>query len=288
MAKKKLGQGISYLFDDNSEPVDSKGSLMVRISSVEPNKNQPRTVFDEEAIVTLAESVRQHGVLQPILVRPLENGTYQIVAGERRWRAARMAGLLEIPVVVKELTDKETAQIALIENLQRENLNPIEEAMGFKGLMETYEMTQNEVAQIVGKSRSAVTNSLRLLELETEVKNLLEIGELTIGHCKVLLSIENHEKQLEIAKEIVAKKLSVRQTEVLVKKIRDVLEGRTKPVATDESYFKKPAYYSEIEISLKQTIGQKVEVSKAKNGKPKMTISFKDDEALNEFLKRFN
>lgn len=290
MAKKKLGQGqgMNYLFEDNSELLNQQGNQMVRISLVEPNKEQPRTSFDDEAIVNLADSIRQHGVLQPILVRPLENGSYQIVAGERRWRAARMAGLAEIPVTIKELDDKQTAQIALVENLQREDLNPVEEALGYQGLIETYGMTQGDVAQIVGKSRSTVTNSLRLLELDTEVKNLLEIGEITIGHCKVLLALDDKEKQLEIAREIVNKKLSVRQTETLVAKIKAELDGKIKTKAKDEEFFKKPAFYSEVEISLKETIGQKVEVSKAKNGSPKMTISFKNDEALNEFLKRFS
>lgn len=288
MAKKKLGQGMSYLFEDNTEPMKENGNQMVRISSVEPNKNQPRTAFDDDAINALAESVRQHGVLQPILVRPLENGGYQIVAGERRWRAARIAGLDEVPVTVRELDDLQTAQIALVENLQREDLNPVEEALGYQSLVQKYSMTQNEVAQIVGKSRSSVTNSLRLLELDTEVKNLLEIGELTTGHCKALLAIENHDKQQEIAREIVIKKLSVRQTEMLVNKIKNELDGNVKTKAKDENFFKKPAFYSEVEISLKETLGQKVEVAKAKNGAPKMTISFKDDEALNEFLKRFS
>lgn len=286
MAKKKLGQGMSYLFEDNSEPVGEKGTQMMRVSAVEPNKNQPRNNFDESAIVSLADSVRKHGVLQPILVRPVENGAYQIVAGERRWRAARMAGLVEIPVVIKELDDKQTAQIALIENLQREDLNPIEEALGYQGLVEKYEMTQNEVAEIVGKSRSTVTNALRLLELEDEVKKLLEDGEISSGHAKALLGLENVNKQVEIAKEIVNKKLSVRQTENLVAKIKESENVTTK--AKDEEFFKKPAFYSEVEISLKETIGQKVEVSKAKNGNPKMTISFKNDEALAEFLKHFS
>lgn len=287
MAKKKLGQGMNYLFEDNSEPLSEKGAQTVRVSAVEPNKNQPRNNFDESAIVALAESVRKHGVLQPILVRPLENGTYQIVAGERRWRAARMAGLSEIPVTIKELDDKQTAQIALVENLQREDLNPVEEALGYQSLAEKYEMTQSEIAEIVGKSRSTVTNSLRLLELDDEVKNLLEIGELTTGHCKALLSVENHEKQREIAREVVEKKLSVRQTESLVAKIKEASDEK-KIKAKDENFFLKPAFYSEVEISLKETIGQKVEVSKTKNGAPKMTISFKDDDALNEFVKRFS
>ncbi|MBQ7755878.1 MAG: ParB/RepB/Spo0J family partition protein [Oscillospiraceae bacterium] len=287
MAKKKLGMGMDFLFNDNSVEEEAKGNVMLRISTVEPNKNQPRTHFDENAIVTLADSVRQHGVLQPILVRPLSNGNYQIVAGERRWRAARMAGLSEIPAVIKELSEKETAQIALIENLQREDLNPLEEALGYQGLMNDFEMTQAEVAQVVGKSRSTVTNSLRLLDLSDEVKEMLKNGELSTGHCKAILGIEDGEKQLEIAKEVVAKKLSVRQTEQLVSKVKEVLEGKVKVKAADEDFFKKPAYYSEVEISLKQTLGQKVSVSKNKDGSATVKISFKNDEALSEFVKRF-
>lgn len=287
MAKKKLGMGMDFLFNDNSVEDEAKGNVSLRISSVEPNKNQPRTHFDENAIVTLAESVRQHGVLQPILVRPLPNGSYQIVAGERRWRAARMAGLTEIPAVIKELTDKETAQIALIENLQREDLNPVEEALGYQGLMNNYDMTQAEVANVVGKSRSTVTNSLRLLELGDEVRKLLENGELSTGHCKAILGVTDQKKQLEIAKEVVAKKLSVRQTEQLVLKVKEALDGKIKIKANDENFFKKPAIYSEIEISLKQTIGQKVEVNKNKDGSATVKISFKNDDALAEFVKRF-
>lgn len=288
MAKKKLGMGMDYLFNDNSIDEETKGNVMLRISSVEPNKNQPRTNFDESSIVALAESVRQHGVLQPILVRPLENGSYQIVAGERRWRASRMAGLTEIPAVIKELSDKETAQIALIENLQREDLNPIEEALGYQGLINGYDMTQAEVAQVVGKSRSTITNSLRLLELCDGVRRLLTDGEITSGHCKALLGIDDGKKQLEIAEEIRSKKLSVRQTEQLVSKVKEALEGKTKISAKDEQFFKKPAIYSEIEISLKKIIGSEVNVSKNKDGSACMKISFKNDDALNEFIKRFN
>ena len=287
MAKKKLGQGMDFLFNDNSVEQETKGVQTVRISVVEPNKNQPRTRFDENAIVTLADSVRQHGVLQPILVRPLENGNFQIVAGERRWRAARMAGLAEVPVVIKELSDKETAQIALIENLQREDLNPVEEALGYQGLMEEYSMTQGEVAQSVGKSRSTVANSIRLLELDDEIKNMLEDGEITTGHCKALLGIENKEKQTEIAKEVSAKKLSVRQTEQLVSKMKEMLDGKAKVRAYDADYFKKPAFYSEIEISLRQSLGQKVEVNKNKDGSSTVKISFKDENALGDFVKLF-
>ena len=183
MAKKKLGQGMDFLFNDNISEEEAKGAQTLRISAVEPNKNQPRNKFDENAIVSLADSIRQHGVLQPILVRPVSDGAYQIVAGERRWRAARMAGLTEIPVVIRELDDGQTAQIALIENLQREDLNPVEEALGYQGLMNDYGMTQGEVAQTVGKSRSTIANSLRLIELEDSVKKMLEEGEITPGHA---------------------------------------------------------------------------------------------------------
>ena len=287
MAKKKLGMGMDYLFNDNSVEEEAKGNVMLRISAIEPNKNQPRTNFDENAIITLADSVRQHGVLQPILVRPLESGNYQIVAGERRWRAARMAGLSEIPAVVKELSERETAQIALIENLQREDLNPVEEALGYRGLMDDYGMTQDEAAKVVGKSRSTIANSLRLLELADGVKEMLKNGELSAGHCKAILGIDDEKKQCEAAKEVVSKGLSVRQTEQLVAKVREALGGKPKVKVVDGGYFSKPAYYSEVEISLKQSIGQKVSVSKNKDGSATVKISFANDEALSEFVKRF-
>lgn len=288
MAKKKLGQGMDLLFMDSVEE-SGKGAQTLRISSIEPNRDQPRTKFDEASIVTLADSIRQHGVLQPLLVRPAENGMYQIVAGERRWRAARMAGVAEVPVVIRELSDKETAQIALVENLQREDLDPIEEAMGYKGLIEDFGMTQNEVAETVGISRSSVTNSLRLLELDGEVRELLRSGEMTVGHAKVILGIEDKEKQKQLAKETVQKGLTVRETEQLVRQAKEEASGSAPKVKIKgKEYFERPAFYGELEIALKEAIGQKVEIKMGKNGSSQMKITFSSEEELAGFAKRFS
>ncbi|NLZ46812.1 MAG: ParB/RepB/Spo0J family partition protein [Clostridiales bacterium] len=292
MAKKKLGQGMDLLFMDSVED-SGKETTTLRLSLIEPNKNQPRTHFDEESIVNLAESIRIHGVLQPLLVRPLESGAYQIVAGERRWRASRMAGLTEVPVVIKELDDRETAQIALIENLQREDLNPIEEAQGYRGLMLEFDMTQNEVAQTVGRSRAAISNSLRLLDLEESVQKMLVDGEITVGHGKVILGLNDLEEQKELAKSVVAKALTVRQTEQALIKIRDagnaeLNENDNKKIYKDAKYFEKSSVYSEIEIALTDLLGEKVSVNANKDGSSEVKISFSDEEALKGFAKRIS
>lgn len=293
MAKKKLGQGMDLLFMDSVEE-SSTGGQTLRISSIEPNKNQPRIHFDESAIITLADSIRQHGVLQPLLVRPVGNGSYQIVAGERRWRAARMAGLSEVPVVIKEMNDKETAQVALIENLQREDLNPIEEALGYQGLVSEYGMTQNEVAQIVGRSRAAVSNSLRLLELEESVQKMLENGEISVGHGKVILSLSDKKKQRELAEAVVSKGLTVRQTEQSAAKMKasenggEAPESKKKTVSRDEKFFKKPTVFSELEIALSDSIGQKVTVSENGDGTSEMKITFDSIDSVKDFAKRLS
>ena len=191
MAIGGLGSGLDSLFSDNTTEVQVKKTL--RITEIEPNREQPRKNFSDEAITALAESIRDHGMLQPILVRPMEDGSYRIVAGERRWRAARMLGLDEVPVNIKEMTDTEAAQLALIENLQRENLNPVEEALGFKELIEKYGMTQDAVAKTIGRSRSSVSNSMRILALPDRILNMVEDGELSLGHAKALLSFENED-----------------------------------------------------------------------------------------------
>ncbi|MGN0459992.1 MAG: ParB/RepB/Spo0J family partition protein, partial [Ruminococcus sp.] len=220
MAKKGgLGKGLSAIFMEN-ESEDQNSTVTLKISEIEPNKDQPRTDFDDKALSELAESIALHGVLQPLLVRPLVYGGYQIVAGERRYRASRMAGLTEVPVVIRELDDKETMELALIENLQRENLTPIEEAKGYKTLMDTYGFTQEQVSSSVGKSRSAVANSLRLLNLPEEIIDLLSQGKITGGHARALLSLESAEEMLKISREIIDKDLSVRQTEKLTQKAK--------------------------------------------------------------------
>lgn len=227
MAKKsKMDRGLDSLFFDNSidevtrsdsESVKNddgdNGIFTVRISLIEPDKNQPRSEFDEDALNELAENIRQHGVLQPILVRPLDNGGYKIVAGERRWRAARLAGLDEIPVYIKELTDLEAAEISLIENIQRKDLTPLEEAAAYQTLMETYGLTQQQVAEAVGRSRSAVANSIRLLSLSENVQKMLRDKKLTEGHAKVLAGVADKDTQEKLATECIEKGWTVRELE---------------------------------------------------------------------------
>ncbi len=206
-----LGSGLDSLFSDNITEVQVKKTL--RVSEIEPNREQPRKNFSDETITALAESIRDHGMLQPILVRPMSDGSYRIVAGERRWRAARMLGLDEVPVNIKEMDDNEAMQIALIENLQRENLNPIEEAMGYRELMDKFGMTQDSVAKTVGRSRSAVANAVRLLSLPERVQKLLENDEISVGHAKALMGFENQELMIATALKAADGGLTVRQVE---------------------------------------------------------------------------
>ncbi len=217
MAKSRgLGRGFDSLFIENSNEENGAVTTM-KISQIEPNRDQPRKKFDDEALLTLAESIRQHGVIQPLLVRPTPSGVYEIIAGERRWRASRMVGLSEVPVLVRELDDKQTMQVALIENLQREDLNAIEESQGYKKLIDEFQMTQDEVSKTVGKSRSAVANSLRLLSLPEKVSKMVENGDLSAGHARALLSLENENDMIELAQKVVKNSLSVREVEKAVK-----------------------------------------------------------------------
>ncbi|MBR1778922.1 MAG: ParB/RepB/Spo0J family partition protein, partial [Clostridia bacterium] len=235
--------------------------------------------FDEEALAELAESIVQHGVLQPILVRPVGTEFYQIVAGERRWRASRMAGLKEVPVVIRELTDNEVMEIALIENLQREDLSPIEEAEGYKALMKTYSMTQDEVSKSVGKSRSSITNSLRILTLPEAVLNLLKKGDLTQGHAKALLSLKDLDNIEALAKLTVEKGLSVRELEKLCKKTNE-----EKPLKKHKIKKRNP-FFDEVELSLKEYLGRKVKVVNSKKNKGVLQIEFFDDKDLKTIAK---
>lgn len=261
MAKKMggLGKGLSAIFIEN-DAENSNEAVTLRISDIEPNRDQPRKEFDEQALAELSQSIMQHGVLQPILVRPLPLGGYQIVAGERRYRASRMAGLTEIPAVIRELSDNETMELALIENLQREDLTPIEEAKGYKTLIDTYSMSQEQVAQTVGKSRPAVANTMRLLLLPDDVIELVESGELSSGHARALLALENKALMSDIAKEIVAKNLTVRQVEKLVKDLMKTKEDKPK------REIKKPSYFCEVELALSEYLGNKVVVTPSKDG----------------------
>ena len=275
MARKGLGNGLGALIDDNSN--DNGSTQTLRISDIEPNRDQPRKNFDEEGIAALAESIKVHGILQPLLVRPYGNN-FQIVAGERRWRAARMLGLSEVPVQVRELSDSETMQIALIENLQRENLNPIEEARGYCELVEHFEMTQDEIAKTVGRSRSAVANSMRLLSLPDEIIDMLENGEISVGHGKALLSFDDEERMIEAARKAAAGKLNVRALEKLA---AEVPEENESP-ATNE-YINN--YFREMEISLHERLGRKVKVEYGKN-KGALILEFYNEEDLSELARK--
>ncbi len=271
MAKGGLGAGLDSLFMENTNEIQVKKTL--RTSEIEPNRTQPRKKFNDEAINNLADSIKEHGILQPVLVRPMDNGSYQIVAGERRWRAARRLGLDEIPVVIKELSDFESAQIALIENLQRENLNPVEEAMGYKELIEKFDMTQDAVAKTVGRSRSYIANAVRILALPERIISLLENGEISIGHAKALLSFENEEMMIATAIKAANGGLTVRQVERAAQKESE--ESKT----SSSSDSKIDNYFTEMEISLKESLGRRVKVEYGKN-KGALILEFYDKEDL--------
>ena len=276
MAKKigGLGKGLSAIFSEN-DTEDNSEVVTIKISQIEPNRSQPRRSFDEEALQELSESIKAHGVLQPILVRPQIYGGYQIVAGERRYRASRIAGLTEIPAIIRELSDSETMQIALIENLQRQDLSVLEEAKGYRSLIDDYGFSQEDVARTVGKSRSAVANTLRLLGLPEDVTPMLDSGRLSAGHARALLAIEDESAVKHTADKIVKEGLSVRETEALVKKLNSAaLSGGTKPARTKKAA-SKPALYTEVELSLSEHLGTKVSVSDNKGkGVGELTIEF--------------
>lgn len=276
MAKKLggLGKGLNAIFIENDSENNNSG-VTLKISEIEPNRSQPRKEFDEKALSELAESISEHGLLQPLLVRPLTLGGYEIVAGERRYRACRMAGLTEVPVIIRELSESETMELALIENLQREDLTPLEEAMGYEVLMNEHGFTQDEVSKSVGKSRPAIANALRLLKLPEGVKEMLKENKISAGHARALLSLENEENMLELAELIVAKDLSVRQTEKLCKNA----SKEKKPEAPE----KKPSYYSMVELALNEALGRKISISKNKGKEGGvLQIEFYSDEELTE------
>ena len=276
MSKKigGLGKGLSAIFSEN-DTEDKNEVVSIKISQIEPNRNQPRRSFDEDALQELARSISEHGVLQPILVRPQVYGGYQIVAGERRYRASRIAGLTEIPAIVKELSDSETMQIALIENLQRRDLSALEEAKGYQTLIEEYGFSQEDVAHTVGKSRSAVANTLRLLGLPDDVKEMLEEGKISAGHARALLSADHDDTIREAADKIVKDGLSVRQTEKLVK---DLSGPETK---SKKSTVQKMSPFAEVELALSVALGTKVTVTEnKKKGGGTLNIEFYDPEEL--------
>ena len=257
-SKKGLGTGLGALLGGDAIAEAESKQMSLPIAKVEPNQNQPRSYFDEEALFELSESIRQHGMIQPITVRKLPSGYYQIIAGERRWRAARMAGLEEVPVNIIEADDRLAAELALVENLQRSDLNPVEEAMGYRSLIEDHVLTQEEVAQSVGKSRPAVTNAMRLLALPQEVLELLLSGDLTAGHARALLAIEDDVLKVEAARMIVAKGMSVRQTEALAVSLGKKKESSQKPAGVD--------YLALAAKQLTASLGRRVRMTEGKNG----------------------
>jgi ParB family chromosome partitioning protein len=272
--KSGLGNVLDTIFDDNlfggDESAGNKATM--KVNEIEPNRSQPRKTFDTEKLASLAETITAHGLIQPIIVRPYNN-TYQIVAGERRWRASKMAGLTEVPVLIVELDDSETMQIALIENIQREELNPLEEADAYHELTEKFKMKQEDVAKRVGKPRSSVANSLRLLTLPEPIKELVKTGELSKGHCKVLLGLNDTIQMVQLAQKCVSNGIPVRSLEKLIK-------NENAPKKEEAVYNKKPIYV-EAEISLRNAIGKTVRINEGKNDKITIEIDvFSEDELI--------
>ncbi len=279
MAAKKggLGRGLDSLFNENA--TDSDSAVKVNINDIEPNRDQPRKDFDEAAISELADSIAQHGLIQPIVVRPTTDGRYSIIAGERRWRACRLAGLNEVPVIVKDADEQTLMEIALIENLQREDLNAVEEALGYRSLIDGYGLTQDEVAKRMGKSRSAVTNALRLLSLNETELEALRRGTISAGHARALLSCEDNEirsKMLLAA----ADGASVRELEKMSAAAKKAKKSKTKENT------EKPTFYSEVELSLKNELHRKVSITPNGKGKGTITIEFFSDDELSDFARR--
>lgn len=284
MAKSKLGRGLNSLFDDSNplEPSGDGNVTTLRITQIEPNKNQPRQSFDKEKIEALAESIKEHGVIQPIIV--VKSGErYKIVAGERRWRAAKKAGLKEIPAVIREYSERETAQIALIENLQRENLNPIEEALGFRTLMNKFDMTQEQVSSTIGRSRSAIANSIRLLSLEESIQSKLISGEISSGHARALLSIEDADVRRTVLEAITEKELNVRQTEAIAKKLTSSKPKKAQTTPDEQT----AAALSDLENKLSEYFGTRVRLVH-KNKKGKIEIEYLGNEDLDRILNLIN
>ena len=271
-----LGSGLDFLFDENTAEVPVKRTL--RLSEIEPNREQPRKTFSEEAISALADSIRQYGMLQPILVRPY-GMTYQIVAGERRWRAANLLGLEEVPVIIKEFSDKETMQIALIENLVREDLTPLEEAAGFRDLMDQFDMTQEAVSKSIGRSRSAVANALRLLQLPQPLQELLECGKITAGHARALLAISDPDLQLETARRCAEDGMTVRAVEKLAAEQAAKAEKPAKKRKTTDQYYK------EMELELTDRLQRKVSVTYGRK-KGTLMLEFYNKEDLASLAKQ--
>ena len=273
MKKRGLGKGLDAIFAENNEA--GEGSVAVKIADIEPNRDQPRKEFDSEALAELADSIAQHGVLQPLLLRPMLSGGYRIVAGERRWRAARMAGLTEVPAVIREMTDSEEMLFALIENLQREDLTPLEEARGYRTLIETQDLTQEEVSQAVGKSRPSVTNALRLLNLPDDIQEMLEKGEITAGHARTLLSFPNQEA-MRLGAQKAREGASVRELEAMAKRMAQQGEAPSKAP-------RKNRYFEEAQLAVGGYLNRKVKVA-GNQKKGTLQIEFYGEEDLQNLL----
>ncbi len=284
--KKGLGKGLDSLIPDNKQIKPSKpeesasgekevitGEQMMKINDVEPNREQPRKKFEEDALLELADSIKQFGVIQPLIVQKRKD-YYEIIAGERRWRAAKLAGLKEVPVIVKDYTEQEIVEISLIENIQRENLNPIEEAMAYKKLLEEFNLKQDEVAERVSKSRTAVTNSMRLLKLDERVQEMIIDDMISTGHARALLAIDEKEQQYELANRIFDEKLSVRETEKLVKEIKNPKKIKEKK-KVENSFI-----YDDLANKMKEIMGTKVNITSKGNGKGKIEIEYYSDKEL--------
>jgi len=284
MANKKggLGRGWDALIYDNSVESSAGQAVTLPINDIEPNRKQPRKEFEPKALSELSESIKEHGVLQPLLVRPMTDGSYRLVAGERRYRAARMAGLTEVPVTIREMSDEEESVFALIENLHREDLNAIEEAEGFKMLIDTYGLTQEQAAQRVGKSRPEVANSLRILTLPEKITDYVKAGKISKGHAKALLAFDSEEEQLKIAELVVKDKITVRDVERLAKspkKEKKTAEKREK---------KRDKFYDEVEIALSKSLGRKVKVFNAKGSGGTLEIEFFSKSDLEKLSMQFD
>ena len=286
--KSKLGKGLESLFEDNKVTLEKSkendnneqnGMILIGINQIDPNRKQPRKKFNEEKLEELAESIKEHGIIEPLVVKKVNN-RYQIIAGERRWRAARIAKLKEVPVVIGDYSDREIVEVALIENIQREDLNPIEEALAYKSLIEEYNLRQEEVAERVSKNRTTITNSMRLLKLDERVQEMLIEGTLSSGHARTLLALENGEQQFDIAQKIVADTLSVREVEKMIRDLAN--DGKKKNVRKKE--LKNQADYKEYEKKMITLTGSKVEVKLKDENKGKIIIPYNSAE---EFEKIF-
>ena len=274
----RLGRGLSALIPDISTEIDKKDIITIDLKNIYPNQDQPRRVFDEEKIKILSESIKNYGVLQPIVLKPDDKGKYMIIAGERRYRASKLARKSDIPAVIKDIPMKDIMEIALIENLQREELNPIEEALAYRSLIKNYEVTQEEISEAVGKSRPHITNTLRLLNLPKQITDMIDQGQITAGHGKALLRVSDENLQLELANKVIDEELSVRATENLAKKICEE-NIKELPKKTKE----KDVFIVDVEEKLRNIFGTKVNISKGKK-KGKIEIEYYNEDDLNNIV----